>query len=116
MLSKVFRADELWLRHREEAEKADVAIPRPRTTTPATPHPVIPHVFALSLRGGRQPDAAIQRNHWATLGTFSTAPARSRLDCHVSSLRDLPRNDKSEETGLPRPDGLAMTALSLRNP
>jgi hypothetical protein len=27
VLSKVFRADELWLRHREEAQKADVAIP-----------------------------------------------------------------------------------------
>jgi hypothetical protein len=97
VLSKVFRADELWLRHRKEAQKADVAIPRSRTTTPATPHPVIPHVFALSLRGGRQPDAAIQRNHWAT-------------------HRIVPASHVTHQTGLPRPAGLAMTALSLRNP
>ena len=47
---------------------------------------------------------AIQRPRRATLETFSTEPVRPLLDCHVSSLRDLPRNDKSEETGLPRND------------
>jgi hypothetical protein len=30
VLSKVFRADELWLRHREDAQKADMAIQRSR--------------------------------------------------------------------------------------
>ncbi|MDA9962794.1 hypothetical protein N9D63_07895 [Opitutales bacterium] len=32
---------------------------------------------------GQGPDAAIQPNDSATLGTFSTAPVRSRLDYHA---------------------------------
>jgi hypothetical protein len=92
----------------------------------------IPHVFALSLRGRRQPDAAIQRSFGhppyfcvviarrvATRQssgrvrppTASPRPpaSRLRLDCHVSALRDLPRNDKRVR----RPDCHALNGLAM---
>jgi hypothetical protein len=47
---------------------------------------------------GRSPDAAIQRTRRHPTATPRQTALRPGLDCHVSSLRDLPRNDSTGGT------------------